>query len=244
MQKSSFIMKHLSALAFITIYVVYAVYHVIADTFLLTDQLGLLFVMLPFILIGLALDYILSNNQELEQWIKVIAKLLPLGVFVMQIISTIYLYQEEELSIFNYMIWLFVAAPFFIASYTRENVQRRVYLSGIGTGAFLVVYLFLATQTDAIDSGYGSIAYFAAYFMIMFAVTGRKRFPYLTVVISVINAVVLLFRRYVPTTRDTKLYGWDYNLNAVIELLIIITFSLCISFYVIDTILNSRKKTE
>lgn len=219
---------NLSVIAFTIIYLVIAIIHLIFNNYNLTehltDQLSLLLVMLPFLLIGLALDYILGKNQTMEQWIVVITKLLPAGVFVIQVISSIYLLLDKApTTLFNQLIWLFLALPFFIVSYDKETFRQRLRPSLIGTIVLAVVYLFLTMQTKELDGGTGAVILLASYFCLLYASSGIKKLPYLGMLLGILNALLLLVFRYIPLTEGARLYGWDYDILRNFECLIIAT---------------------
>ncbi|HWT75736.1 MAG TPA: hypothetical protein VN258_13605 [Mobilitalea sp.] len=237
---SSFILRNLSVTIFIVVYFGLVVMHLLSDQFILENQLSLILTMLPFIIYGIALDYLIRKNRALNTWIRIIAQLLPLGIFIMQIVSTVYLYLgKESYDIFKYLIWLFLVAPVFITSYTKDGMRSRIINTAIGTGAFIVVYVFLTTQTKELSSGYGAMIYFITYFMMLYTAGGIKKIPYLGTVLGVLNALLLLIHRYVPITSDARTYGWEYDISFLIEMFIVITFIICI---VIRLVEEFRKK--
>ncbi len=240
---SAFAINNLSAFTLFILYLITVILHITSDGPDITDQLGLITIYLPFLLLGIALDYILRHNSTLERWLRIIVALLPLGIFLTQLISMILLtLGKETYDIFNYLIWLFIAAPFFIASYEKNIPRQRILRAGIATGAIVIAYLFLSTQTRELNSGYGSMIYYISYFMMLYTASGIKKlpWPYLGMVLGILNAAFLLLLRYVPMTGDARDYGWDYSIFGSVEMSIIITFVICIIVRVIEV---SRNKS-
>ena len=228
-KQAAFLIRNLSAVSFVFIYIAMVINHLIDDFFVPADQLSLVIIMLPFFLIGMALDFILWQNKALPAWVRVVAQLLPLGIFLMQLFSTITIYLGlTSLDLFNFLIWLFIALPFFIASYGKEGLRSRVLRALIGTGCFIIVYIILTTQTEVLNKNYGATIYFISYFFMLFTASGIKKFSYLGAVLGILNAAALLLLRYYPVTAGAKEYGWDYDIFGKVETLIMVVFVLCI----------------
>lgn len=237
MSKKSFILRNLSTTIFLVVYLCLVVVHISNDGFILENQIGLLITMLPFVLFGVVLDFLGKRNKTLEAWIRILAQLLPLGIFLMQIVSTVFLYLgKESYDIFNYLIWLFLTVPLFIISYEKDEFRPKILKSTIGTGAIAVVYVYLTIQTKNLDGGYGAMIYFVSYFLMLYLATGIKKAPYLGTAIGIINAILLLLLRYVPMTADAKSFGWDYSISFHFELLVITTFIICILIRLVTAI--------
>ncbi|MHB8131136.1 MAG: hypothetical protein ACYDEX_19320 [Mobilitalea sp.] len=244
-KKSLVIQRNFSTITLIAIYLIMVVTHLFYDSFVLEDQLILIITMLPFIMIGLILDFILRRNLALNKSIRIVAQLLPSGIFGMQLISTFLIYAEKEPSdLFNYLIWLFLALPFFIASYNKEGHKHKMISSLIGAGLIAVVYLFLTTQTDLLNEGSGAIIYFTSYFLMLYAASGIRKLPYLGIVLGVLNTVALLWLRYMPVTEDAINHGWDYDIFTNVELLIMGTLLLCILIRFLEVFQPKAIKTE
>lgn len=228
-KKAAFLPRNLSAVSFVFIYIAMVINHLIDDSFNLTDQLSLIIVMLPFFLIGMALDFILRQNKTLTVWVRVVVQLLPLGIFLIQLLSTISLYLGlTSLDLFNYLIWLFIALPFFMASFEKDGLRLRMIRALIGTGSIAIAYIILTAQTDVLNKNYGATVYFISYFFMIFAASGIRQFPYFGVLLGILNAAALLVFRYFPITAGAKEYGWDYDIFGKVETLIMVTFTLCI----------------
>lgn len=231
---TAIIPRNLSTTVFLLVYLGFVISHLVSDSFILENQIGLIIAMFPFILLGMTLDFLLRRNKELDLWMRVVAQLLPLGIFAMQIVSTIYLYLgKEPIEFFNYLIWLFISAPFFIISYKKDEFRPKLLRTSIGTGAIIVVYLFLMTQTKELNNSYGSFIYFVSYFFMIYVSSGIRRFPYLGAILGICNAFMLLLLRYTPMSANAKNISWDYHISIQIEMLLFVTilFSILIRLY-------------
>lgn len=223
------VLRNLSTIMFIMIYVAMVIIHLVSDSFILSDQFFLILLMLPFLFIGLSLDYILRHNKVMKTWYRVIIQLLPLGIFIMIFISSTMYYGEGNIyTVFDYLFWFFISLPFFLASYQKDALRQRILHSLIGAGAILVIYMYLSTQTKLLDKNYGAMLIVVSYFCMLYAASGVKRFPYIGLALGILNAVAMLFFRYVPFTQAAKMYGWEYDINGKIDMIIIFSFVICI----------------
>ncbi|HWT27640.1 MAG TPA: hypothetical protein VN131_06845 [Mobilitalea sp.] len=229
MKRSGWIQRNLTTLIFIAIYLGMVLIHLFLEAFIPIVQFDLFTTMLPFIIFGVILDFILSRNNTLTKSYKMVAQIIPAGVFVLQGISTINMASgRDDIKAFNYLIWLFVVVPLFIASYQKEGHKYRMIFSLIGIGLIAVVYLYLTTITDSLDEGSGAVVYFISYFCMIYAASSIRRLPYLGTVIGAANAIALLWLRYFPFTTDAKSHGWDYDIAFSFELLIILSILACL----------------
>jgi hypothetical protein len=176
---------------------------------------------------------------------RIIIQLMPLGVFLMMFISTILLYYEENLvAAFNYLIWFFISLPFFMASYQKEDVRPRLLRSLIGTGAVVVAYMFLTTQTDMLNKSFGAMVIIISYFFMLYVASGIKKLPNIGLAAGLINAIVYILMRYYPSTELAKTYGWDFDISNKVELLIIFTFIFCILVRIYEVVLAKKQETK
>ena len=241
-KKASFLLNNLSTLALFIVYISLVVIHLINDGFIMVNQLGLMITMLPFLLIGIALDYLLKNNPIIMRGLRIFAQLLPLGIFLMQMVTTVIFYLNvNSYDVFDYLIWVFLSLPFFITSYEKEGMRPRVIRTLYGTGAVAVVYIFLLTQTKELTYGIGELIYFISYFLILFIVSGNRKLPYIGTIIGILNAAALLLMRYFPITSNAKEYGWDHDIAFFMELLVLTTLVLCIIIRILEEVFHKKK---
>jgi Mg2+/citrate symporter len=190
----------------------------------------------------MALDFILRQNRNLAAWVRVVVQLLPIGIFVMQLISTVFLYLgTTSLEIFDYLIWLIIALPFFIASWEKEGIKKRMLRALLGTGALIIAYIYLTSQTDALSKNYGATIYFISYFLMLYAASGIKKLSFLGASLGILNAVILLLLRNIPLTTEAKEFGWDYDIFSKVETLIIITFVFCILIRLYEAVQEKKR---
>lgn len=244
-KKSAFIQRNLSALTFIVIYLFMVIMHLFIDSFVFINQLELLTTFLPFIVIGMILDFILRRNQTLDKTIRIAAQLLPACIFGMQGISALLeLAGRDSYDLFGYLIWLFLAAPFFIASYNKEGNKPKMIYSIIGAGLIVVIYMYLTTKTNELNEGSGAVIYFISYFFMFYAASGIRKLPYLGAILGISNAAALLLFRYSPITDAAKIHGWDYDIVSNLETLLILTSILCILLCFFAFLQKREVKTE
>lgn len=246
MKKSSaFLHRNLSIVLLVMTYLLMVVIHIISDSFLLKEQGELLLTMLPFFAVGSIIDYILARRQDVDKSLKVFAKLCPAFIFLMQGITSAYIILEQKPpELFDYLIWLILALPFFIASYDKKEHKHKLIYSGIGTGLVVLTYLFLTTQTDELNEGYGAVIYFITYFLLLYTASGNVKLPYLGMVLGLINAAAYLWLRYQPITEAARLHGWDYELYIMVDLLILITLCISILLRLLEEVLVRKRAIE
>lgn len=232
--KSSFIVRNLSALVFLLVYLVMVVIHLISDSFILEDQLYLIIYLFPFVFIGLALDYLLRQNSTMKTAYQIFIKLLPLGVFLMIILSSLEIFDSSDTpAAFDNFFWIFISLPFFLTSYQKDKARPRLLHSLIGTGAVTAIYIYLTTQTEALDRKYGAILIIISYFLLLYTASGIERLPYVGLILGCLNAVILLLLRYYPITQDAISGGWDIDIANKIDMLLVFTsvFSILVRVY-------------
>jgi hypothetical protein len=96
------------------------------------------------------------------------------------------------------------------------------------------MYLFLSTQTADLNKDIIPALYLIIFFCIIYTASGIKKAPYLGMILGILNALSLLSLRYYPITPKVKSFGWSYNINAKIEILIIIFLLLSIMIRLIE----------
>lgn len=240
-KKSEIILRNLSLFTFLAIYVVLAVTLLFLEAFVAETQYYVITTLLPFFLLGLILDYVVSRNKVLLKGYKIFTQLLPAGIFLLYGLSQLLrLAGRPHSAAFNYLIWLFIAAPFFIAGYQKEGNRSKILFSILGTGLMAASYLYLTTKTRQLDGGSGFVVYMICYFMMFYAASGLPRLAYLGVVFGFMNAVVLLLLWKYPVTQTARLYGWDYDISYNFELLMLTTFILCILVCLITSVYRER----
>lgn len=226
---STLISRNLSAITLFLFYIILAVYHIIEDSFLWEDQLSLIIVMAPFVIIGAINDLLIKRRPGIDKTLRIVAQLLPSGVFVMQVISNMMLTLDKEPSeLFHYLIWLFLALPFLITSYVKEEHKPKLIFSIIGTVFVAAIYLYLTTMTDELNEGSGAVILFFSFFSVLYAASGLRKLPYLGAIIGILNAAAMLWLRYFPSTEAARMYGWDYDIASNVEILMILTLIVCI----------------
>lgn len=234
--------RHLSTLIMIIVYLLVAVFHILSDSFQLDSQLSLLTMMLPFILYGVSLDFALSRGTVEDSLYQIIGKILPIGIFIIQIINTVLLYNHNESSeLLNVSLWIFLAIPFFMASYSSVNFRTDIIRSLVISGIVMIVYGYLSTQTENLYAGNGIILYYITYVLIFYVITQFKIFPYCDIVLGIVNILVLLSYRFLPLTQDTKLHGWDYNILLYFEILLVLTLVLAIILRILSIVLSKKE---
>lgn len=242
---TGYLSKHITSSILIIIYIVMVVLHLISDSFILSDQVAILLMMIPFTLYGFILDYILVKNTILNKVIRTLTALLPNCLFLLPIISATPLYNSiEQYDILSYLIWILLSLPLFITSFSKENLRQRTMHTLYGLAAIIVVYMFLTTQTTELDISYGATLYFITYFFLIFSASGIKRIPYLGTGLGILNAIALIIMRYYPITAAARMNGWDYYFMYEMETLIIITLVISLFARLLETIQASSTTTD
>lgn len=249
MNKSeSFLLRNLSVMALAFVYICTVLYHISSDSFILGNQLGLLIVFLPFALMGLALDYIVRSNKTLNKVLGILARILPLGIIFMWLGNSIFMNHNENIIVkyyfyyVGYVVWLFLALPFFIAGFSKEGFRNKTILSLSGTAAFAVFYIYLITKSGYPDRGIGFVIILLSYFFMFFAVSGIKMLDLAAPLIGLANAIALfIFYKY-PGTESRN--NWDADINLKIDILMLVTFLLCIIIKIYGTYAANKAATK
>lgn len=223
-----FVLRNLSALTFFMIYLVMVVILLFLESFIQEDQLNLVIVMVPCILVGILLDYIISRNEELPKGYKIFTQLLPASSFAFYGLVTIFSIAGNPLDPkYYYIIWLVISAPFMIASYHKKSHNIKLISSIIGTALVFAAYLYLTTLTDELVVGNGLVIFIISYFMILYSASGIRKMPYISSILGLLNAGILIYMYKSPASADALVYGWDYDFSYYFELLMLFLF--CIS---------------
>lgn len=238
------IQRNLSLFTFIAVYLIIAVILIFLESFQWETQWNVLTTFIPFFIMGAILDFIVSKNRELQSSYRIFAQLMPSGIFLLYGITTIYhIIGRPPVKAFDYIIWLFAAVPFFIASNFKEKYRRRILLSLIGMGITAAVYLHLTTITDELDEGNGLIVYLICIFLLFYAASELKKLQFTGIILGLFDAAVLIFLRNNPVSEMAKLHGWDFDIAFHFELLLLANFILCI-FICLATVLIKERKPE
>ena len=240
--KSTFIKRHLSALIFSTLYFILIFFHLLFDGFILFYQVELLITMVPFILLGIILDYILTKDTNIHKNYKTFAQILPSGIIILIISSLLLDFFDQSIpELFLYLYWIFLSLPFFISSYNKEYHKKRMTYSILGVLVLAAIYLHLASQTFLINDSSGAVIYFLSYFFMLYSSSTINRLPFISLILAIINSVILIIMRYAPFASSTAIHGWDYNIVFQLEILMLLTFITCILIRLFVAILNTKR---
>lgn len=241
---SEFFKKYLATITFVLMYVVLCGVNFSFNAFSFDTLVFLFITILPFIILGFALDYIINNNINLKFSVKIIAKLLPATVLTLTLLSSAYtaLIPDAYPWLLQRLLWLFIALPFMIGSYEKASHKNRMIFSGLGTAAIVLSYLYLTTLTENLDKKYGAFIYFIALFLILYAASNVKNMPFISTVIGIVFAFILYTLRVFPIDQNSRDYGWDLNIANNFEFLILGAFILCIPICFLATFLNNKRK--
>jgi hypothetical protein len=192
---------------------------------------------------GAILDYIVSKDHELQIGYRIFVQLMPTGVFLLYGFSLILdIIERPPVEAFSYLIWLFIAVPFFIASNMKNNYRRRMLFSIIGTGLVGAIYIHLTTMTDELDTGNGLIVYLICIFLMFYAASKLKRLFFIGAAFGLIDGAVLIFLWKNPITEASTLHSWDFDIAYQFELLLLANFIICIIICLVAAF--TRGKTE
>ncbi|NLO09844.1 MAG: hypothetical protein GX129_08285 [Clostridiales bacterium] len=242
-KKVGLVRRNLSLFTFIAVYLVIAIVLMFLESFQLETQWNVITTLIPFFLLGVILDFIVSRNHDLQKGYLIFAQLLPTGIFLLFGITTILMIIERPpIEAFNYIIWLFIAAPFFITSNFRENYRRRMISSLIGVGLVGAIYIQLTTMTDELEEGNGLIVYLVCIFLMFYAASGLKRLFYINLILGFIDAAILVFLWKNPLTEASRLRGWDYDIALQFELLLLANLIICIIICLIDVLIREKER--
>lgn len=241
--KTGFVRRHLSLLTFIAVYLVMALVFIFLESFQLDTQWNVITTLIPFFILGAILDFIVSRNHDLQMGYLVFTQLLPTGIFLLYGISVMLdIIDRPPIDSFNYILWLFIAVPFFISSNFRENYRNRMLTSLIGTGLVGAVYIQLTTLTDELDEENGLIVYLICIFLMFYAASGLKKLFYLNIVLGLIDAAILIFLWKYSPTKASKIHGWDYDIAFEFELLLLANFIICIIICLVDVLIREKDR--
>lgn len=237
------IQRNLSALLFLAIYLVMVVVFLFLESFNSESQLNLLSIMLPCVLLGIILDFIISRNTVLTKGQKLFTQLLPTGVFVIYFIILIFQLSDHSYpEVYNYLYYLFITAPFAIVSYQKEDHKSRMIFSISGTAVVFAFYLYLTTLTTELDKSTGLFIFLVSYFMMFYAASTVRRLPFLSLILGVLVTAFLWYVYRNPITPEGQLYGWDYDYLLIFEYTMMIIFIICILIRLIATKMNDSGK--
>lgn len=241
-KRSGTVRRNLSLFTFIAIYLVIAIVLLFLESFQWETQLNVITTLIPFFLLGVILDFIVSRNHDLQKGYLIFAQLLPTGIFLLFGISVIVdIIGQPSIDAFNYIIWIFIAIPFFMTSYFRDNYRKRMLTSLIGTGLVGAVYMQLTTKTDALDESSGLIVYLVCIFLMFYAASRLKKMFFIGLVLGAIDAIILIFLWKNPVTDMSRLHGWDYDIAFQFELLLLTNFIICIMICLTSVLIKDKK---
>lgn len=242
-RKLGIVRRNLSLFTFIAVYLIIALALLFLESFQWETQWNVITTLFPFFVIGAILDFIVSRNHDLQMGYLIFAQLLPVCIFLLFGISVMLdIIERPPIDAFNYIIWIFIAVPFFLTSYFRDNYRRRMIASLIGTGLVGAVYLQLTTITDELDEGNGLIVYLICIFLVFYAASLFKNVFYIGIILGLIDAIILIFLWKNPITAMSKLHGWDYDIAFHFELLLLANFLICILICLITVLIKDKKK--
>jgi hypothetical protein len=237
------IRRNLTALLFLAIYLVMVAVFLFLESFNSESQLNLLSIMLPCILLGIILDFIISRNSVLTKGQKLFTQLLPTGVFVIYLIILIFqLSGHSYPEVYNYLYYLFITAPFAIVSYRKEGHKSRMIFSLLGTAVVFAFYLYLTTLTTELDKSSGLLIFLVSYFMMFYSASTLRRLPYLSTILGVLVTAFLWYIYRNPITPESKIYGWDYDYLLIFEYTMMIIFIVCIVIRLLATKVNDSEE--
>lgn len=245
-KNEGFLFNHLSIIATVIVYLLTVAMHIISDSFILGDQLGLLVIFLPFFLLGLSLDYLIKKNDTVNRQAAILAKLLPIVIILLWLPNSILMNYYEKRMVqkyfyyIGYAVWLLLALPFFIASHTKEGFRHKTIRSLTGTIAFAVVYIILTSQTSYLDKKFGFFIILISYYFIFYSASGIRKLNYAAPVLGLINAIVLLLFYFFPSSESG--FKMDSTINVKIDVLMLATFVVCMVIRLYGTISADKNK--
>lgn len=240
-KKTINIRRNLSLFIFIVIYLMIAIILISLESFQVETQLNVISAFVPFFLLGMILDFIVARNSDLKTGYKILTQLMPAGIFILFGLAAILSILGKPIDTIYYVIWIFIALPFFINSYIKDNYRKRMLSSLIGTALIVAVYIQLTNVTDELDNGKGLILYLISIFMIFYAASRLKNFFFIGIILGFIDALILIFLWKNPVTNLSKLYGWDYEIAFQFEILLLSNFIICIIICFIDVLIRKKK---
>ncbi|NLJ95688.1 MAG: hypothetical protein GX321_00925 [Clostridiales bacterium] len=244
-KKSHGLLRNLSLFTFVAIYLIIATILLFLESFQWETQFNVITALIPFFLLGAVIDYIISRNKQISNFYKVIAQILPAGTFVLFGISILLeILGKPPAEAVYYLGWLFISLPFFISSYYKDNHRKRLLYSLIGTGLMAVVYIFLTTITDNLIEGSGLVIYLISFLLMFYAASVFNNLFYIGTIIGGIDAAILLLLWKNPISEKSKVLGWDYDIAFNFELILLITFILCILLCFVHAIIKNKPSSK
>ncbi len=246
-KKPSLIQRHLSTFSFLVFYILLIIGHLIMDGLVLSIQFEMLITILPFMLIGIILDYVLRHDSNLHQIFKVFAQLIPISLILLIVVSGLFnntTFNGQSLTdMLNYTYWLFIGLPFFMASYDKQHKKPLIF-STIGIIVLAIVYFYLTMSTYKLIVGGQAILHFLALFFILYSASTIKKIPFLGLILGGLKGIALLIIRFKPASPSDFFIAWDRNIAVQFEMLTLITFILCILIRFIAAIYNSKETNK
>lgn len=243
-KKAGAVRRNLSLFTFVAIYFVIAIILIFLESFQIETQWNVLTTFIPFFLMGAILDFIVNKDFSLEMGYKIFAQMLPAGIFLLYGVSLILsIAGRPQIEAFNYLIWIFIAVPFFITSNLKENYRKRMLASIIGTGLFGAVYIHLSTMTYELNTDNGLIVYLICIFLMFYAASRIKNMFFISLILGFIDAAILIFLWKNPITEASKLHGWNYDIAFQFELLLLANFIICIIICLLATLISKDKNS-
>lgn len=240
-KKSKIIQRNMSLFTIAAIYLIVAIILLFLESFQLDTQLNVITTLAPFFLVGAILDYIVSRNTGLSTMYKIIVQLLPAGIFILFGLSVLLdIAGRNPVDAFNYIVWIFIALPFFISSNFKDNYKKRLLFSLIGTGLVGAIYLHLTTITDELNEENGLMVYLICFFLMFYAASVFKNLSYMGAILGALDAAILIFLWKNPITENAKIHGWDYDIAFNFETMIFLTFILCILICLLNVIIKEK----
>ncbi len=221
--------NYLTAMVFLAIYLLMAVVFLFLEGFEADSQLNLITVLAPCMLLGLILDYIIKRNTILSKGQKLFTHLLPVGIFLLLLLARFSQIIDRSLpDYYNYLYYFFIAGPFMMVSYRKEDHRKRMIFSLIGVAVVFAFYLNLTTKTENLEKGTGLFIFMISYFMMFYAASAIRRLPYLPLLLGLINTGLLWYLYRNPLSLDGLPHNWDYDYLLYFEYLMLGCFVLCI----------------
>lgn len=223
-KQPSFLLRHLSTLMFIVLYIIIAGVLIGLESFVAETQAGLFQIMAVSILTGAILDYIISKNTLLPIGYKVFTQILPSGVFILLGLTFMMeLVDRTPPIIFNYLIFLIIAAPFAIASFDKATHKYKLIFSLLGTALMFSVYLYLTTITIKLNKEDGLVLYILSAFLVLYAASSIPKLPFLSTILGLLAGIALYWIYKYPVTADAIRNGWDFDIAENFEYILLIT---------------------
>lgn len=243
-QKSSFFITHLSVLSMVVVYLAFLIEHLISDGFILSNQLSVLLIMVPCIVLGFLDDYML-NHANTKLSFRIIGKLCLLCLFLIRLyINLAETLESTPPDWLNYIHYLFLTLPFFISGYEKESHHRKLIYTIIGMVAIGFTYMYLANGTDELTTESGSIFYFASFVFMIYSAGSFKKLPFIGALLACIDSLFLIYLRFFCMSERVMMHSWDYHFSYYYEISMVITFLLLGGFAVIGKQFDIQRKKD